>query len=74
MTPDMDDCAYKEPAFSNEFGNGLNSYLKSEQLGKTEASSPRFRSLLAVMKQTMGRKVGPMSDRESIAAAVIDPG
>jgi hypothetical protein len=72
MTPDMDDCVYKEPAFVNDFANDLNGFLKWEQLGKTDNSSPRFRSLLAVTKQTMGRKQGSgPSDRDRIAAAIF---
>ncbi|HEY5375172.1 MAG TPA: AIPR family protein [Polyangiaceae bacterium] len=71
MTPDMEDCIYNEPAFSNDFGNDLGGILKWEQLGKTEESSPRFRSLLAVCKKTMGKKQGSTaSDRERIASVV----
>lgn len=71
MTPDMDDSVFKEPAFTNDFGNDLNAYLKWEQLAKTEASSPRLRSLLAVSKIAMGKKQGRMpSDRDKIAAVV----
>lgn len=71
MTQDMDDCVYKEPAFVNEFANDLNGFLKWEQLGKSAEGSPRFRSLLAVTKNAMGRKTGGLpSDRERIAAAI----
>jgi hypothetical protein len=70
MTPDMDDCIYKEPAYA-QFGNDLGGMLKWEQLGKNEESCPRFRSLLAVSKKTMGKKQGAgLSDRDRIAAAI----
>ena len=71
MTPDLDDCAYKEPAFMNEFANDLNGFLKWEQLGKSTNGMPGFHSLLAVTKRTMGRKQGSVpSDRDKIAAVV----
>jgi hypothetical protein len=61
----------KEPAFMNDFANDLNGYLKWEKLGKTEESSPRLRSLLAVCKKAMGKKQGSEpTDREKITAAV----
>ncbi len=47
-----------EPALMNTFGGDLNAYLKWEQLGKTEDSSPRFRALLTVHKSVLGRGVG----------------
>jgi hypothetical protein len=71
MTPDMDDCIYKEPAFVNDFANDLNGFLKWEQLGKSEESSPRFRSLLAVCKKTMGKRQGAsQSDRDKVTSAI----
>lgn len=71
MTPDMDDCVYKEPAFVNEFVNDLNGFLKWEQLGKSSDRTPRFHSLLAVTKRAMGRTQGGTSDRDRIASVIV---
>ncbi len=72
LTPDTEDCVYKEPTFVNDFNNDLNGFLKWEQLGKDEKSSPRFRSLLASYKKVMGKKQGANpSDRERIAKAAL---
>jgi hypothetical protein len=71
LTPDTEDCIYKEPSFVNDFNNDLNGFLKWEQLGKDEKSCPRLKSLLASYKKVMGKKQGGnRSDRETIAKAV----
>lgn len=71
MTPGHDDSVYEEPAFKNTFNNDLSGYLKSEQMGKNESSSPRLRSLLQSYKRTMNRKSGKEpSPRDTIIAAL----
>lgn len=58
MTKDTDNSVFDEPAFVNTFNNDLNGFLKWEQLGKSEAVTPRFRQLLSVMKTAMGMRSG----------------
>ncbi len=71
LTPGQEDSIYDEPAFKNTFNNDLNGYLKSEQMGKSESSSPRLRSLLQSYKRTMNRKSGKEpSPRDAIVAAL----
>ncbi|HRI66521.1 MAG TPA: AIPR family protein [Polyangium sp.] len=71
MTPGQEDSVYEEPAFKNTFNNDLGGYLKSEQMGKSESSSPRLRSLLQSYKRTMNRKSGrDPSPRDTIIAAL----
>ncbi len=71
MTTGTDDCVFAEPSFQNDYNNDLNGFLKWEQIGKTEAATPRLRSLLAAYKKTMGRKSGTVpSPREAIAAVL----
>lgn len=62
LTEGTEDSVFDEPAFKNVFNNDLNGYLKWERLGKTEESSPRLRTLLAVTKRSMGH--GNPSPRE----------
>lgn len=71
MTPGQEDSVYEEPTFKNTFNNDLTSYFKSEQMGKSESSSPRLRSLLQSYKRTMNRKSGKEpSPRDTIVAAL----
>jgi hypothetical protein len=56
FTQGTEDSVFDEPAYIDS--NDLNAFLKSEKLGKTEQSTPRLRSLLAITKQVMGKSVG----------------
>jgi hypothetical protein len=58
MTRDTDNSIFDEPSFINTFNNDLNGFLKWEQLGKSEASTPRLRQLLSITKAVMGSRVG----------------
>ena len=58
MTKNTDNSVFDEPAFTNTYNNDLNGFLKWEQLGKTEASTPRFRQLLSVTKAVTGARAG----------------
>ena len=70
LTPNAEDSVFDEPAFRNNFNNNLNGYLKWEQLGKSEVSSPRLRSLLGGYKRTLGFKRGDQPTlRDLITAA-----
>jgi hypothetical protein len=71
LTQGAEESVFAEPVFQNTFNSNLNTYLKWEQMGKTDQASPRLRSLLAVTKRTMNRKVsGQQSPRELITAAI----
>jgi hypothetical protein len=50
-----EDCVLKEPSYRTQFASDLNAFLKHEGLGKSEAATPRLRSLLGQHKRTMGR-------------------
>ena len=69
-TSGMEDSVHNEPSFTATFNNDLNGYLKWEALGKTEQASPRFRSLVAGYRRSMGRTTaGQKSARDIITAA-----
>jgi hypothetical protein len=71
MTKDTDDSVFDEPSLQEAYNGDLNAFLKAEQFGKTDDATPRFRSLLAATKKTLGRKSGgsEQSPRDTIAAA-----
>ncbi|MBI2856664.1 MAG: AIPR family protein, partial [Chloroflexi bacterium] len=71
LTQGMEDSVFAEPAYKNVFNFDLNGFLKWEKLGKSEQDSPRFRSLLAVLKSSMGRSTGGQpSVRQMITQAI----
>jgi len=70
LTPGSDYSIFKEPAFIN-YNNDLNAFLKWEKIGKSDGYTPCLRSLLAVVKHTMGRGgIGQASPRDSITSAI----
>lgn len=71
LNPQMDDALVKEPAFQREFNNDINAYLKWVELGRSEASSPRFRSLLGHYKRTLGHS-GPGGQTLSARALITN--
>jgi hypothetical protein len=62
-----EDSIFNEPNFDSEFNRNLSAYLKSSKLGQAEFS-PRFASLLAINKRTMGR--GQPSPRDIITEII----
>lgn len=67
FTQGTEDLAFDEPAFIN-LNADLNAFLKMGELGTT----PRFRGVLAINKQVMGRAVGGHpTPRRLISAAAI---
>jgi len=67
MNPAMEDSISKEPGFNND----LNTFLKSENLGKSDQTHPRLKSLITVTRKAMGTKYAKNpSAREVIMAAV----
>ena len=74
LTKDTDNSIFEEPAFVNTFNNDLNGFLKWEQLGKSEAATPRFRQLLSITKAVMGTRSGAqLSLRDRIKAMLYTP-
>ena len=68
--------AYKEPSFTKIHNGDLNSFLKSENLGK-ESHSPLLRQLLDAQKLSFGSIRMPMyegspTQREFVAQALLD--
>lgn len=59
---------FDEPQFKNAFNNDLNGYLKWEQIGKTDSSSPHLRTSITITRKTLGR--GSPSPRDLILTAV----
>lgn len=72
FTQGTEDSVFDEPAYRNAFNSDLNAFLKWEKLGKTEESTPRLRSALAVTKQVMGRAVGGHPSPRNTILTVIN--
>jgi hypothetical protein len=72
MTDGTEDSVFSEPSFRDAFNSDLNAFLKSEQLGKSDVSTPRLRSLLAATKRTLGRptRAGEPSPRDLITQTI----
>jgi hypothetical protein len=73
MTKDTDNSVFDEPAFINAFNNDLNGFLKWEQLGKSETSTPRFRQLLSVAKGIMGTRTGTQASLRDRIKEILYP-
>lgn len=75
LNQQMEDALVKEPAFQREFNNDINAYLKWVDLGKSENSSPRLRSLLGKYRLALGIRGqgGLKSARELITSAILAP-
>jgi hypothetical protein len=50
LTAENDNSVYMEPEFTRRFNSDLSGFLKWEQLGKNEETTPRFHWLLAGAK------------------------
>jgi hypothetical protein len=71
FTQGSEDSVFEEASFKNTFNLDLNAFLKSEQLGKSEQSTPRLRGAIAIGKQVLGRGLaGQPSPRQIITQAV----
>ncbi len=70
LTQGEEDAVFNEPAFQNTYNNDLNAFLKWEQLGKSDDSTPRMRQLLSVTKAAMG--MGPTAPRRKISEAIVE--
>lgn len=70
MTPGAEDSMHAEPEFKKRF-NDVNTFLKWEGLGKSEENTPRYRTLIALSRKMLTKKVGGQpSDFEVIRAAI----
>lgn len=72
LTQGTEECIFDEPAYTGVFNNDLNGFLKWEKLGKSEADSPRLRTLLAVTKQSMGRRTGGQPSPRELITNVLN--
>jgi AIPR protein len=52
------DSIFSEPAYMSKYGGDLNAFLKWEQFGKSDDSSPKYRGILRDYQRTMKRKTG----------------
>ena len=67
LNQESEDSVYEETGFQGD----LNTFLKWEQLGKNEDSTPRFKSLLSEYKRLFGRRSGTRpSPRDSVSQAI----
>lgn len=70
FTQGADDNIFSEPAYVNSFNSNLNTFLKWERLGRSDADTPRLRSAIALNKTVLGMKVGETTPRQVIMSAV----
>jgi len=71
FTPGEELSVQTEPQVVKRFNGDLNGYLKWEQLGKTNESSPRLITLLSVTKAAIGQKIGPQQSLRDMVTAAI---
>lgn len=73
LTPEHEYCLFKEPKFL-EKGSDLNSFLKWEQLGKGNASTPLLINLLSQYKIAMKGGIGGQTKyRDMIRDIILTP-
>jgi hypothetical protein len=71
MTEGMDDSVFLEPPFKSKFNNDLNAFLKWDQLGKSDDSTPRLKSQLAISKSVLGRSFANQPSGRNLMISVI---
>jgi hypothetical protein len=69
LTEGKESTLFLEPAFRERYNNDLNSFLKWEQLGKSQTSTPMLLTLLSDYQRLMDRGRPPTA-RELIAKAI----
>ncbi len=69
LTEGKENAVFLEPAFRDRYNNDLNSFLKWEQLGKSQTSTPMLLTLLSDYQRLMDRGRPPTA-RELIAKAI----
>jgi phage gp36-like protein len=71
LNSDSSDPIFAEPAYTTKYGGDLNAYLKWEQFGKSDDSSPKYRATLRDFQRTMRRKSGgQLSPFETVLNAI----
>jgi hypothetical protein len=68
LTQGDEDSVFTEPTYLNTFNANLNTFMKWEKLGKSDADTPRLKSQLAVMKRYMAKEIKGPSVRQLIIA------
>lgn len=68
LTQGDEDSVFTEPTYLNTFNANLNTFMKWEKLGKSDADTPRLKSQLAVMKRYMAKEIKGPSMRQLIIA------
>lgn len=58
LNSESSDSIFSEPAYMSKYGGDLNAFLKWEQFGKSDDSSPKYRGILRDYQRTMKRKTG----------------
>jgi len=71
LTQGTEDSVFAEPTFINKYNSDLNSFLKWDQLGKSESATPRYRQLLSAYKRTMGRATGGQPSPRNVVSSSI---
>ena len=68
LTQGDEDSVFTEPTYLNTFNANLNTFMKWEKLGRSDADTPRLKSQLAVMKRYMAKEIKGPSMRQLIIA------
>ena len=73
LTQGAEDSIFTEDGYLNKYGGDLNAFLKSEQFGKSDASSPKLRLLLNTYKRAMKREGSDSQSPFDIILNAIKP-
>jgi len=71
MNSESEESIFSEPAYMSKYGGDLNAFLKWEQFGKSDDSSPKYRAILRDYQRTMKRKVGAVESPFEVVISVI---
>ncbi|HEY5138689.1 MAG TPA: AIPR family protein, partial [Methylococcales bacterium] len=71
LTAGLDDTVFLEPAYTSKFNSDMNAFLKWDDIGKSEEYIPRLRTLLAIMKSSLGRRSGGQPSQRDLITGVI---
>lgn len=71
LNPESSDSILSEPAYISKYGGDLNAYLKWEQLGKSDDSSPKYLGILRDYQRTMKRRSGGLESPFEIVLNIM---
>ncbi|MFM8332091.1 MAG: AIPR family protein [Candidatus Methylumidiphilus sp.] len=71
LNQDSSDSIFSEPAYHSKYGGDLNAYLKWDQLGQNDDSSPKYRGILRDYQRTMKRKSAGLESPFEIVLSVL---